>query len=308
MGPPCGAERDTGTAPRQARRLDGDPGIPCCLVVAVEPTRDGTDEIVVRPWLNAVPGFWDPRPGELITTTLDELGAAVETALRQGAPLWTVASDRVPGTRQAPPPYVEFVLPYDYLNHDVAGLAHRVGDGRPLPIGLKYGVHVRSLERMRSDDALVHHQWRERWRALRENGVTVHGWSESDGCTIEAWHAALVGEARHTAVVLDAPADTSALEALKTAVAEGIGLAVWDRRGVFAEERREVVTAVFAAVPTPEQIPMAIHRLRRNAELRTQGPGRLLGRHIGFFWDDPTRLVDIHTADSGDLASEGESA
>ncbi|KFG01299.1 hypothetical protein IQ62_08525 [Streptomyces scabiei] len=62
------------------------------------------------------------------------------------------------------------------------------------------------------------------------------------------------------------------------------------------EECRKVVTTV----PTA-QIPRAIHRPRRNAETRPQRPSRFLGRHIGFFWDDPTRLVDI---DPGDLAGE----
>lgn len=288
---------------RRAARVGvaSDPDIPCCLIVAVEPARDGTDEIVVRPWLNTVPGHWNPQPGEPATTTLDGLGTAVEQALRQGARLWTVPREPEPGGRVQPPPYIEFVLPYDLLNHDVAGLTHRIGDGRPLPLGLKYGVHLRSLERMRSNDALVREQWRERWRTLREHGVTVHGWSEPDGGRLDAWQAVLAGENRHTAVVLDAPADRLALEALKAAIAEGIGLAVWDRRGVFDEERREVVTAVFAAVPTPARIPTAIHRLRQKAESHTQGPSRLLGRHIGFFWDDPTRLVDI---DPGDLAGE----
>ncbi|POX44170.1 hypothetical protein C3489_36925, partial [Streptomyces sp. Ru71] len=75
-------------------------------------------------------------------------------------------------------------------------------------------------------------------------------------------------------------------------------------RGVFPDERREVMTAVFAAVPTPAQIPAVVHRLRLSAARHTQGPGRFLGRHIGFFWDDPTRLVDIQIPDPGDLASE----
>jgi hypothetical protein len=129
----------------------------------------------------------------------------------------------------------------------------------------------------------------------------VHGWSEPDAQRLDAWQMALAGEASHTAVVLDAPADADALEALKAAIAEGIGLAVWDRRGVFVEERREVVTAVFASVPTPAQIPRAIHRLRQKAALHSQP--HLLGRHIAFFWDDPTRLVDIQPLDHDDLAS-----
>lgn len=287
---------------REARAaVVSDPEVPRCLIVAVEPARDGTGEIVVRPWLNTVPGHWNPQPGEPSLTTLDQLGTAVERALRQGARLWSAPREPDPSGRVQPPPYIEFVLPYELLNHDVAGLTYRIGDGRPLPLGLKYGVHLRSLERMRSDDALVREQWRERWRTLRQHGVTVHGWSEPDSRRPEAWQAVLAGENRHTAVVLDAPADRFALEALKAAIAEGIGLAVWDRRGVFDEERREVVTAVFAAVPTPSQIPTAIHRLRQSAELHTHGPSRFLGRHIGFFWDDPTRLVDI---DPGDLAGE----
>ncbi|MEV5343172.1 hypothetical protein AB0K93_32575 [Streptomyces sp. NPDC052676] len=286
------AERPTGPA---------DPDIPRCLIIAVEPARDGSGEVVVRAWLNTVAGYWDPQPEEPVVTTLERLGGAVEAALQRGARLW--ADQRTPdaGGREQPPAYIEFVLPYDLLNHDVAGLRLRSGDGRPLPLGVKYGVHLRSLERMRTDDVLVRHQWRERWTTLRRQGVTVHGWSEPDAQRLDAWQLALAGEARHTAVVLDAPADAFALEALKAAIAEGIGLAVWDRRGVFVEERREVVTAVFASVPTPAQIPRAIHRLRQKAEVHSQP--HLLGRHIAFFWDDPTRLVDIHPLDHDDLAS-----
>ncbi|MGW0494326.1 VMAP-C domain-containing protein [Streptomyces sp. NPDC003007] len=284
--------------------VTGDPDIPRCLVVAVEPARDGTGEIVVRPWLNTVPGHWNPQPGEPATTTLDELGTAVQRALRQGARLWSAPRDPDPRGRRQPPPYIEFVLPYDLLNHDVAGLTFRIGDGQPLPLSLKYGVHLRSLERMRTDDALVRDQWRERWRTLREDGVLVHGWRAPDGGRLGAWQSGLAGEPRHTAVVLDAPTDVLALEALKAAIAEGIGIAIWDRRGVFREERREVVTALFAAAPTPARIPMAVHLLRRNAESEGRGPGELLGRHIGFLWDDPTRPVDFQPTDPGDLASE----
>lgn len=290
------AERRTARA-----RAKADPDIPCCLIVAVEPARDGSGEIVVRPWLNTVPGYWYPQPCEPATTTLDGLAEAVDHALREGARLWSAPPEPHPAGRDQPM-YVEFVLPYDLLNHNVAGLASRLGQGRALPLGLRYGVHLRSLERMRTDDVLVRRQWEERWSRLHGHGVTVHGWTAADAQRLDAWHTSLAGESGHTAVVLDAPDDTPALEALRAAIAEGIALAVWDRRGVFTEERREVVTAVFASVPFAAQIPMAIHRLRRKAVDPSQSPD-LLGRHIAFFWDDPNRLVDIHT-DDGDLASE----
>ncbi|MFL1899828.1 effector-associated domain 2-containing protein [Streptomyces tauricus] len=283
---------------RRVRRAAAayDPEIPRCLVVSVEPARDGSEEVMVRSWLNTTPGRWNPQPGEPGTTRLDALGPTVERALRQGARLWTTQHDPPSGGREQAPPYVEFVLPYDLLNHDVAGLRFQIGDGRPLPLALKYAVHLRSLERMRTTDVRVRQQWQERWRGLGERGVVVHGWRESDVRRLDEWGTVLAGEGGHTAVVMDAPGSASPLAALKAAIAEGIGLALWDRRGVFLEERREVLTAVFASVPTPTQIPMAIHRLRLRAELNDNGP-LLLGRHVAFFWDDPNRRVDFHDLD-----------
>ncbi|MGW2121062.1 VMAP-C domain-containing protein [Streptomyces sp. NPDC001758] len=282
---------------RRAERAETttDPTIPRCLVVAVEPARDGSDDVVVRPWLNTVPGRWQPRAAEPETTSLDRLGRAVEHALRQVVRLAPTPYAPVSEMSGQTPPYVEFVLPYDLLNHDMAGLTVKSGDGRPQPLGLRYGVHLRSLERMRTDDLLIRAQWLERWETLRDRGIGVHGWRTSERTGPDAWQAVLASEPSRTAAVLDAPDGGAAAEAVKAAIAEGIGLAVWDRRGEFSEERREVVTAVFSSVPTPTQIPVAIHRLRRTAGLDVAGP-LLLGRHIAFLWDDPHRLVDIQMA------------
>ncbi|GAB7105036.1 hypothetical protein JCM4814A_33500 [Streptomyces phaeofaciens JCM 4814] len=279
---------------RRGNRVDAiaDPSIPRCLVVAVEPAGDCSGDIVVRPWLNTVPGHWQPQPADPRTTSLDGLGSAVERALRQVLRISPAPRGPAPGEAEPAPPYVEFVLPYELLNHDVAGLTVRSGDGKPLPLGLKYGVHLRSLERMRTDDGLVRAQWRERWSTLQNRGIAVHGWRSSDSGGLDEWQTTLAAEPSRTAAVLDAPDGAAATEALKAAIAEGIGLAVWDRRGDFPEERREVVAAVFAAVQKPGRLPVVIHQLRRRAELNAAGPA-LLGRHIAFFWDDPNRLVDI---------------
>jgi hypothetical protein len=72
---------------------------------------------------------------------------------------------------------------------------------------------------------------------------------------------------------------------------------------VFKEERREVVTAVFAAVTMPAQLPSVIHRMRLNAESGAEDAVQYLAKNVGFFWDDPTRVVDIQATDPGDLAS-----
>lgn len=272
-----------------------DPAIPRCLIVAVDPARDTSGDIVVRSWFNTGPGRWDPQPAEPEHTTLDGLAPALERALRRASRLWArrpAAGPTEHPDHERPTAYVEFMLPYELLNHDMAGLRLRFGDGAAMSLALKYAVHLRSLDRMRTDDPVVMATWRERWHTLRRDGVKVHSWLGPDPGDLAKWQTALAGEPGCTAVVLDAPGDERALTALKAALAEGIGLAVWDRRGVFAHERREVVSAVFATVSTSSQIPLAIHRLRRRAEHDVAGP-LLLGRHIAFFWDDPTRLVDI---------------
>jgi hypothetical protein len=156
---------------------------------------------------------------------------------------------------------------------------------------------------MRTDNAVVRQQWQRRWAALKQHGITVHPWREADARRQRAWQIALAGESTRTAVLLDAPTGAPALEALKAAIAEGIGLAVWDRRGVFIEERREVVTAVFAAVTMPVQLPSVIHRMRLNAESGAEDAVQYLARNVGFLWDDPTRVVDLQATDPGDLAS-----
>ncbi|MFF6815038.1 SAV_2336 N-terminal domain-related protein [Streptomyces sp. NPDC012403] len=280
---------------RQDRRTDAGgstgPRIPLCLVLVVEPARDGTADIVVRTWHNTTPQRWDPMPAEPVITTLDALNHVVEQGLRQMARLAPPADAALSDTR-TPHPYVEFVLPYDLMNHDVAGLMCRVGEGPPIPLGLRHPVHLRSLERMRSDDMTVRSAWQERWRALGTGGIKVHEWKASDKQPLDAWRTTRAGESNYTVAVLDAPADVKASEALEVAVAEGVGVAVWDRRGSFTEERREVVRAVFAAVHRHEQLPTAIHQLRRNAGTH-ENSASLLGNHIAFLWDDPTRLVDI---------------
>ncbi|MGW4757273.1 VMAP-C domain-containing protein [Streptomyces chartreusis] len=108
---------------------------------------------------------------------------------------------------------------------------------------------------------------------------------------------------RHGALEPGEPVTTTQA-ALKAAIAEGIGLAVWGRAGVFVEAGRQVMSAVFASVQTSVQIPMAIHRLRQKAESRRPGPAELHLKDIGFLWDDPTCPVDYQPADPGDLTNE----
>lgn len=263
-----------------------DQDIPRCLVVMADPAQDGSPDVVVRHWVNETAGYWSPLPGQEEQVALAGLSAAVERAILRGEQMWAEAADDDGG-----PVYVEFVLPYSLLNHDVARLELGSGAHDPMPIGPRYFVHLRSLERMRGRDPGQLRRWRRRWKALRACAAPQsHHWQGPEGRHLAPWRTALMQNEQLTAVVLGSPpCEGGALEALKAAVAEGIGLAVWDRRDPSQPQVRELLKLLIGFAPG--QIPAKVHQLRAQAEIDVEGR-QLLGRHIALLWDDPFRLVD----------------
>ncbi|TDC63210.1 hypothetical protein [Streptomyces hainanensis] len=256
--------------------------IPRCLVIMVDPADDGSPDVFVRYWINELAGYWEPRSGESEVTTLDDLSGAVERAIRQGERLWEQAVE---------PAYVEFVLPYSLLNHDVARLELGAGTGSATPIGPHYLVHLRSLERMRDQNPVQHRAWRARWGTLREGQVIqAHHWSAAEQGELPRWRQDLLRNAQFTAVTMEAPAvEGHGLEPLKVAIAQGIGLALWDRRAQRDPYVREILRILVGH--SHDRLPGAVRQMRFQAEADTEGLGQV-GRHIAFFWDDPYRLID----------------
>ncbi|MGP4114233.1 VMAP-C domain-containing protein [Streptomyces sp. 4N509B] len=273
----------------EARDLP-DREIPRCLIVMVDPAEDGSPDVYVRHWVNRTVGYWAPVPGRIERVTLDTLDAAVERAVRRGEEFWTDA-DR-DGEDQSPI-HVEFVLPYSLLNYDVAGL-HTVADSsHPVPIGLRYYVHLRSLDRMRLRDPAQLRRWRLRWNSLKASAVARHHSWSGDVQTADdlgMWHRQLVADQRLTAVLLGTPAlEGRAMEPLKAAIAEGIGVGLWDRRDPAPQEARTLLDMVIGYPAA--QLPITVHRLRLKAATAESGH-QLPGGHVAFLYDDPFRLVD----------------
>ncbi|MGW1817268.1 VMAP-C domain-containing protein [Streptomyces sp. NPDC002125] len=265
-----------------------DPDVARCLVVMVEPADDSSADIYVRHWVNAAPGFWEPVAGDVRPTTVDGLAAEVERAIGRGQERWA----GMPVTENEPTPQVEFVLPFSLLNHDMARLEMGTWSGDPLPISLHYHVHLRSLERMRAaqkDGYLP--LWRERWTQLRNAGVAEsYRWHGEEGERLDRWRAKLIANPGLTAVILDVPALPGlGLEALVTAIAQGVGLAAWDRRTDSPELSGEVLTLLLAHPPS--QIPSKVSALRKKAEGMNRDHWSL-GKHLALMWDDPNRLID----------------
>ncbi|MFJ6615492.1 hypothetical protein ACIQPT_35035 [Streptomyces sp. NPDC091289] len=285
-GIPGAPEALAGCRQRLERPAAPDPAVPRCLVVMVDPARDGSPDVFVRHWINRAPGYWRPEPGTVETVTLDTLAGAVERAVERGEALWADS----PAIGEQVPVHVEFLLPFDLLNHDMARLELGTRAPRPWPIGMRYRVHLRSLDRMRGDAGQLR-RWQARWDRLRTAPApATHRWKAADRHGFERWRAHLAGDDSLTAVILDAPAvQGHGLEALQTAVVEGIGLAAWDRRPEGTSQSSELLTLLLGHPYV--QLPETVNRLRMGAEIEEDGP-LWVGRHIAFFWDDPYRLVD----------------
>ncbi|MGW0735232.1 VMAP-C domain-containing protein [Streptomyces sp. NPDC002851] len=270
-----------------------DPSVPRALVVMVDPAADGTDRIFVRHWVNASVGFWQPLASDVEHATLDTLADAVGRAVRRAESHWADADAPDDGPEDGPV-HLEFLLPHALFNHDVARL--ELGDqGRdPLPVGLRYFVHLRSLERMRRRDPAQLRRWRRRWQTFRSaSAAEAYRWSGPEGGGVRPltrWRASLAQEARITAVILQRPAlPGDGLDALAVAIDEGVGLAAWDRRDDAPGPVVEVLQLLFGHPPA--QLPAKVNQLRILAETDDAAP-LLAGSHLAILWDDPNRLVD----------------
>ncbi|WP_338931076.1 hypothetical protein WEB32_07830 [Streptomyces netropsis] len=275
-------------AARRAEMADSqaDPSVPKCLVVMLEPADDGTGEVHVRHWINDVAGVWAPRQGECVTVAPHRLHRAVGQALARGDALWA----RTPDSDHEIPAYVEFVLPFHLLNLDMAALDVSEGGASPLPLGLAYGVHLRSLERMRQASSRQMRLWRERWKVAHSGDVAQRLiWRQEDSGR-GGWLAGLRADNKVAVVELrGAAVEDQALPALREAVYEGIGVAIWDRRETWPAETGATVRQLLSHAV--RQLPYQVYRERIAAAADADGAGQL-GRHIAVLWDDPYRLVD----------------
>ncbi|MFI6622319.1 hypothetical protein [Streptomyces sp. NPDC050528] len=287
---------------RQARdQWQADPRVPRALLIMVEPAGDGSDDVTVRYWINDLAGHWAPRAGEATETHMDGLGAAVERALAEGERLW--AASRADPVDQLPP-FVEFILPYLLLNHDVARLEIGADEPGAAAIGPRYCVHLRSLDRLRRvpHDPFIANRWRQRWQELHQHGTRLHHWAHGDKVPLDRWSRSLThrqqGSAPYTALALDAPRQGSqALTVLKRAIAEGFGLALWDRRGKLEPRSRETIAELLDGTRTAHGVPRRVQEMRARAEADVDGDV-FLGRHVACLWDDPDRIVDCQPGQS----------
>ncbi|RAG83776.1 hypothetical protein DN069_20235 [Streptacidiphilus pinicola] len=256
--------------------------VPQCLVIMVDPVRDGSEDIEVRHWVNRFPDRWAPHLQEDRRATLATLEDVVE-----GIILATVGSwDTRPGE---PATHIEFLLPYSLLNHDVAWFRQRAGVLDTVVIGSRYCVHVRSLERMRmwARDGRLRTDWRQRWRSLATARAPLF---PDPDASPSGWGVELIENQHLNAVVLhQPPVSGRGLAGLQAAIAQGVGLALWHANDDYSASARGILMVLSSNVPRllPEQI-----RSLRSRAIADPASGEAV-RHVVCLWDDPFRPVEL---------------
>jgi hypothetical protein len=257
-------------------------------------------------------GSWHSRPhGPRVRGVgRDELEAVAEQMVREADQSWSypVARQRWPGPTAEPSPsepthqlVVEFVLPIQLLNADVAWWRKEPGRFRRMPpklLSFDHPVLVRSLERLREKG--WHHAWRQRWHRLRTDPVHSQlyrgrpGWAD-----FTQLEAELNLDPNLTAMLLSEPPrvdgsgrGNGVLEVV-TALRAGLPVIIWHRTEPATDALWQEVydmTADGQIAHLPVRIQLArLAALRLPPKRRPKHPGW----QLAVLWDDPDRMPEL---------------
>ncbi|WP_141582130.1 hypothetical protein [Actinomadura sp. WMMA1423] len=195
--------------------------------------------------------------------------------------------------RPAPELTLEFVLPVDMLGTPVDQLRITV-DGLERRLGIEHPVIVRSLDRMRRP--AYHHQWRRKWRWLRENphGAKVCWVTQSGQYGGENLYSMLLSEPSSVCMAMAFPPRTDGPDSaeLRAALQAGAPIVTWCRSGRDPERFAQEFQALLDEGAM--DLPDTVLRLRREAlrALDGDGGGDHLGLDLTLVFDDADRLPE----------------
>lgn len=267
----------------QRPQVRPEPQAAAYLVVLILPESPSGQRCRLAHWrqLDLTEG-WKPLRGNDVVGDLDDIKLAVAELIEEVESEW---SHFDPDVR------IEFVLPNELLNLDVDQWPWDT-TSIPQPIGTRFPVAVRALERMREDK--YHRHWRQRWKRLS-------GWLEGAGpLPEEANHWAggqnpdalggvLMRDMSLLSMVLGEPPlpGSSGLDDVAVGVRDGIPLMLWHRNNCTSEEFRDLVKGVLHGEGEPMLERVRLARADARAERK---PGHA-GNALSVLWDDPDRVV-----------------
>lgn len=229
---------------------------------------------------------WHPERGTDFVGSLDETKRRLAELIEDVEASWA---------RYQPDIRLEVVLPSELLNLDVDQWPWEVTSELPEPVGCRYAVVVRSLERMQTRH--WHRAWHVRWQVLNaqsNGGETVAPesvcWGESrKERALRALVADFENDTRLVSLALSEPPHPATRGRAETAVAlrAGVPIILWHREDCGSDEFMSAVREVLHG-KDPESILQRTRQLRTNAFAEE---GEHAVRHLSLLWDDPERLV-----------------
>jgi hypothetical protein len=192
---------------------------------------------------------------------------------------------------------LEFVLPRELLNLDVDQWQWETESPFPEPVGCRFPVCVRSLDRMIARK--WHRQWYIRWKQLKsqvlDKGVIspeAGFWSRPDDeWTLRRLTSYFERVSGVVALVLGAPPAAGVTEFDEVAVGlrAGIPVIVWHRQDCGSEEFVATVKDLLHA----EEQGLLLDRVRlvRTNAFANEAEAQHVGNHLAVLWDDPERVV-----------------
>jgi NTP-dependent ternary conflict system VMAP-like protein len=262
------------------------PNLPAYLVLLIQRVGGTANRLQLSHWRQLdVSEGWHPDRGKDFTGTLEEIKRHVAALIESAEIDWA---------RARPDIRIEFVLPADLLNLDVDQWPWEYDTPLPpVPLGCRYTVTIRSLERMTT--GRWHRVWHSRWGVLTDQleigsidpGSTLRAES---GYSIRKLVADFENNSNLVTMVLSkppVPAQNGGDE-IDVGLRAGIPVIIWSREDCETEDFLIAVAELLHG-DTPANILQRVKLLRTTAY---QSQADHVGHHLAVLFDDPERLID----------------
>jgi transcriptional regulator with XRE-family HTH domain len=244
------------------------------LVIQIDPDPITTETYLLSHWRHLGPDWQPERGPDRIVSEVD-LEPAVDQLIREAEDHWAGSSASI---------QLEFVLPTELLNLPVD---QWLDDEDPhVPLGLRYPVVVRSLERIRTPR--LHRRWRRRWDNLRPDMEPLLLSVTNEPTDLVRLAATLAADDNASVVAFRPPPEPAdERRDILASLRDGTPIVIWNRGRATPDEFEAAVRRL--ASSGVEGIPEGLRSLRAEA-YASDDPSSHIGSHIALLWDDPTRV------------------
>ncbi|MDX8029221.1 hypothetical protein SK803_03325 [Lentzea sp. BCCO 10_0856] len=234
-------------------------------------------------------GDWSPMRGEDVVGDLESVKVRVAELVEEVEAEWA---------RFRPNIRIEFVLPSEIINLDVDQWPWETDSLIPEPMGCRYPVVVRSLERMAT--LKWYRWWHDRWDELRsqlsDTGAVQREsawWSRpanEDG--LRRLTSAFARTPKLVSLVLSAPpsAEMVGRDEVAAALRAGVPLILWHRERCDSVEFVAVAESLLHGAGDPHDLLERLRLARVTAFEQGAVPGHV-GEKLTVLLDDPVRVV-----------------